>query len=55
MKSPSPNEREWIEERAAIMEFDGKMSRPQAESKALADFVFRKQSEQAAKAVQHGS
>jgi hypothetical protein len=31
----SPNQREWFEERAGIMEFDGRMPREQAERLAL--------------------
>ena len=53
--SLSPNEKEWVEERAAIMEFDGRMSRPEAERKALADLAFRKQADRRAKAVNYGA
>lgn len=34
-----PDQREDFEERAAIMEYDGEMSRPLAESRALACVV----------------
>lgn len=33
------NDRETLLERAAIMEYDGKMSRKEAESKAIHDFI----------------
>jgi hypothetical protein len=34
IKMLSPEDREWFEERAAIMEYDGKMSREVAEKEA---------------------
>jgi hypothetical protein len=35
----TPEEQEYVEERAAILEYDGKMSRAEAEKRAKAEYV----------------
>jgi hypothetical protein len=35
----TPEEQEYVEERAAILEYDGKMSRAEAEKRAKAEYA----------------